>query len=356
MPDLNRWDLLVRRDDLTAAEIRRAPEATLRPGEVRLAAEKFALTAITATYARLGESELPFFDAFAGPQGHGRVPTWGYARVEESRHPDIAVGTRYFGFLPLSTHVTLAASPTDRGFADTAPEREFLHPWYREYLRAGEPDEIDDHRVLLRPLYPASFNLAEFLRREVTGATVLITSASSKTALGLAALLAGQEGVTTIGVTAPGHADFTRGIGHYDTVLTYDELPFAEVPQSVVLVDFTGQAQRLFCVYERFGAVLQDALLVGYTHPGAEIEPPEGLTDPEPWIFFTPSEEQRLIEKEGEAAYRDRYRRSEERFVETAPSWLTVSRVSGPDALVRAYRSLITGDVPAHTGTVATPR
>ncbi|MFB7468457.1 DUF2855 family protein [Streptomyces sp. NPDC056224] len=356
MPDPDRWDLLVRRDDLTDSEIRQASLEPLRPGEVRLAVEKFALTAITATYARLGESELPFFDAFPGPQGHGRVPTWGYARVEESLHPEIAVGSRYFGFLPLSSHVTLAASPTARGFADTAPGRDYLHPWYREYLPAGEPDAMDDHRLLLRPLYPASFNLAEFLDRQVGSGTVLITSASSKTALGLAALLAGREGLRTVGVTAAGNLDFTRGLGHYDEVITYEDLPSAEVPESVVLVDFTGQADRLFQVYERFGASLKDALLVGYTHPGAEIEPPPGLTDPEPWIFFTPSEEQRLIEKEGEQEYRARYARSEEKFVEAALSWLTVSRVAGPQALAAAYRSLIDGALPPHTGTVATAR
>lgn len=356
MPDLDGWDLLVRRDDLTDGEIRQARAQPLRPGEVRLAAEKFALTAITATYARLGESELPFFDAFPGPDGHGRVPTWGYARVEESLHPGIAVGTRYFGFLPLSSHVTLSAGPTARGFADTAPGRDYLHPWYREYLRVGEPDALDDHRLLLRPLYPASFNLAEFLGRDSAPGTVLITSASSKTALGLAALLAGRGHLRTVGVTSASHLSFTRGLGHYDEVLSYEDLPGADVPESVVLVDFTGQAERLFSVYERFGGVLKDALLVGYTHPGAEIEPPPGLSDPEPWIFFTPSEEQRLIEKEGEEEYRTRYARAEDAFVQAAPSWLGVSRVSGPNGLAEAYRALIEGVLPPHIGMVAEAR
>ncbi|MBB0244948.1 DUF2855 family protein [Streptomyces alkaliphilus] len=353
MPELDGWDLLVERNDLTATELRPAPTPAPGPGEVRLAAETFAMTAITATYARLGESELPFFDAFAAPGGHGRVPTWGYARVEESRHPEIAVGTRYFGFLPMSTHVVLSATPTARGFADTAPERDYLHPWYREYLQAGEPDELDDHRLVLGPLYPASFNLAEFLIRETAaGGTVLITSASSKTALGLAGLLAAREDLTTIGVTAPAHADFVRKMRHYDTVLTYGDLSAAELTGPVVLVDFTGRADRLRAVYARFGSVLEDALLVGYTHPGAEIEPPPGLTDPEPWIFFTPSEELRLIEKEGEESYRARYRRAEEAFLDTASQWLTVRRLVGPRALAATHRSLLEGTVPPDTATV----
>ncbi|MBN3933109.1 DUF2855 family protein [Streptomyces verrucosisporus] len=357
MPDQDGWDLLVRRDDLTATEVRpAAPAAPLRPGQVRLAAERFSLTAITATYARLGESELPFFNAFPGPEGHGRVPAWGYARVEQSRHPDVAEGTRCFGFLPLSTHVVLTVSPVAGGFADTAPERDYLHPWYRRYQFAAEPDVLDDHRVLLRPLYPASFALAEFLTSTVPDGTVLVTSASSKTAVGTAALLADWEGITTVGITSSRHLRSVRELGHYDRLLTYEELPRAQVPESAVLVDFTGQAERLSSVYERFGAVLEDALLVGYTHPGARIEPPEGLSDPEPWIFFTPSEEERFAEKEGEESYRSRYRAAEERFVRDAPSWLAVDRRSGPEALAGAYRSLMAGEIPARSGIVVAPR
>ncbi|MCI0383173.1 DUF2855 family protein [Streptomyces sp. CNQ085] len=356
MPDQDGWDLLVGREDLTATEVRPAAPAPLRPGQVRLAAERFSLTAITATYARLGESELPFFDAFPGPEGRGRVPAWGYARVEESRHPDIAEGTRCFGFLPLSTHVVLTVSPTAGGFADTTAERDYLHPWYRRYLSAGEPDDLDDHRVLLRPLYPASFALAEFLGGAAPSRTVLVTSASSKTAVGMAALLADRDDITTVGITSSRSLPSVRELGHYDRLLAYEDLSRAEVSGPAVLVDFTGQAERLSSVYERFGTVLEDALLVGYTHPGAQIEPPRGLSGPEPWIFFTPSEEERFAEKEGAQAYRSRYRAAEERFVRDAPSWLTVDRRSGPEALAGAYRALMAGEVPARSGIVATPR
>ncbi|MER7763270.1 DUF2855 family protein [Streptomyces sp. NPDC097619] len=356
MADLESWDLVVRRDDLDAAEIRPARPAALREGEVRLTAEKFALTAITATYSRLGESDLPFFEAFAAPEGHGRVPTWGYARVTESRHPGVAVGTRYYGFLPLSSEVVLTASPTERGFADTAPERDYLHPWYREYLPAGEPDAFDDHRLLLRPLYPASFNLAEHLGASDTPRTVLITSASSKTALALAGLVRDRADLTTVGVTSAAHLEFVRARGLYDRVLTYEDLPTATLGGPVVLVDFTGQAARLFTLYEHFQPVLEDALLVGYTHPGAEIEPPDALTDPVPWIFFTPTQEGLLIGKEGEESYRARYAASEESFVRSTPAWLDVVHASGPEALLTAYRALMSNALPPHTGTVLTPR
>ena len=54
--------------------------------------------------------------------------------------------------------------------------------------------------------------------------TVVLSSASSKTANGLAFLLSRREGTDVIGLTSSASAEFARGIGVYDHVITYDEL------------------------------------------------------------------------------------------------------------------------------------
>ncbi|MER7048092.1 DUF2855 family protein [Streptomyces jumonjinensis] len=370
MPELERWELLVRRDDLTQREIRPIPGDTLRPGQIRLAVENFAVTAISATYMRLGDSELPFWDAFPGPEGYGRVPAWGHARVEESNHPGIAVGDRCYGLLPMATHVTLTVDPTERGFTETSPAREFLHPWYRTYLRTGEADLADDHATLLRPLFSASFNVAhclthrtdappagEFLVRRDGPAprSVLITSASSKTAIGLAGLLAPRRDLTVTGVTSARNTAFVRSLGLYDTVVAYDDLTPARIEAPTVLVDFTGVADRLFEVAAYAADSLTQILLVGYTHPGAQIDPPPELIDPMPEIFFTPPEEDQLIAAEGEQNYLTRYTAAERRFIREAASWLSVRRAKGPEALLDAVDRLLTGGLPVDTGTVVSP-
>jgi hypothetical protein len=347
---------LFRRDDLTVGEVRPATPTTLEPGEIRLAVERFGLSSINITYAWLIDCPIPFLDVFPAPEGFGRVPTWGFAVVEESRHSDVAVGDRIYGYLPMSTHHTLAVESTPRGLVDVSPERGFLHPWYRGYRRAGAPDALDDRRALLWPLYPASFSLADFLAKQAAGGakSVVVTSASSKTAIGMADLLARQEGLTTIGLTADRSTAFVGGLGLYDTVAAYDDLGSVDVTAPAVLVDFTGEPTRLTALYRRFAGDLCHTALVGYTHPGALVRHPQ-LTDPAPVIFFTPMVEDQAVAEEGADHFYARYHAAEAAFVESTASWLTMRHHQGPDAIADLYRSVLAGEQPPHIGNTASP-
>src|SRR4030088_3413327 len=103
--EMDRWDLVFRRDDLSVSEVRSLPPVDLRPGEVSLAVEKFGMTTNNATYARFGDDVvIAFWNAFPGPAGWGHVRLWGVCRVEDPRHPSIAVGPVFLGFLPMSSH------------------------------------------------------------------------------------------------------------------------------------------------------------------------------------------------------------------------------------------------------------
>nr|WP_237439565.1 DUF2855 family protein [Amycolatopsis rubida] len=307
------------------------------------------------TYARLGDSALPFWNAFPAPEGYGRVPVWGFAHVEESRRPGIAAGRRYFGYLPMSSGFTLSAEPAGHGLLDTSGVRDFLHVWYRTYRNAPAEDELDDRRALLWPLFPASAVLNDYLRR--TGAhgadTVVVTSASSKTAIGMAELLAGNGRFRTVGVTAD--KPFAAALNRYDEVVSYDELDaLAGGGGSAVLVDFTGDAKRLAALYDVLAGRLVYTALVGYTHPDARLEPPE-LPGPEPEIFFTPAYEEETARAEGPAAYRRRYAAAEERFVRGSAEWLRMSAGTGPDAAAAVFRSLLAGEPGPSAGHVLRP-
>ena len=70
MSDVDRWDLVFRRDDLSVSEVRSATAPELQPGEVSLAVEKFGMTTNNATYARFGDDVvIAFWNAFPGPAG-----------------------------------------------------------------------------------------------------------------------------------------------------------------------------------------------------------------------------------------------------------------------------------------------
>lgn len=358
----DRWDLLFTLDDLARnnvrTDVREASTPPLRPGEVRLAVERVALTMNNVTYARLGDSEtVPFWSAFPAPAGYGRVPTWGFAVVEESRQPEVTEGSRYHGYLPLSTHLTVAAEPTARGFRDTLPHRESLHDWYRTFRPAGPRDVLDNERTLVWPVYPASYNLGDFALGSVeSGArSVLVTSASSKTAIGLAHRLSKVDELTTVGLTSSRNADFVAGLGVYDTVAPYADTGSVPVDTPVVFIDFTGAHATIRSVYRRFAGKLAQAALVGYTHPAARLEPPE-ITAPEPVIFFTPAVEEETVAKEGPDHYHARYDRAEQEYVEHCASWLRVRHGHGPEAMADVFRSLLAGEQRPDTGNVLSPR
>jgi hypothetical protein len=350
-----RWDLVFKRDDLSVSEVRSASAPSLQPGEVSLAVEKFGLTANNAAYARFGDDVvIAFWNAFPGPEGWGRVPVWGVATVNESNHPDIAVGTRYWGYFPMSTHHVVQPQPAPGGFFDATSIRDFLHPWYRTYTLVD--GDLDDRVALIRPVYPAAYNLADLVQRKVSeGArSLVVTSASSKVALGLVEELSSRNvDVSTVGVTSAANKGFVEGRRRYDSVVTYDDIASATAAGPVVFVDVTGSPTIRAAVCERFAADLVHTALCGFSHPDATVFPPP-VAGPEPELFFTPAVEMETAAQEG-AGYQDRYSKSEERFAQDTASWLTIEHRNGPAEIVAALQALLGGTQPPNQNLILHP-
>jgi hypothetical protein len=356
MPEAARWELLVKRADLEVVEVRAAEAPELGDGEVELAVERLALTMNNVTYARWGDiPPLNFWNAFPSPDPEwGRLPVWGFVRVVRSTHPGYAEGDRFFGYVPSSSHHVVRPGAASRGFVDTTGGRHFAHPWYATFQSAGEPDRRDDRRALLRPIYPASFHVADLLAAKAGdgGLTVLVTSASSKVAVGIAHRLRGNEAVRTIGLTSSRNRGFTAALGLYDEVATYEELPALAADGPVAVVDLSGDNAVLTAVHGAFRERLVHFGLLGWTH-GAQ--PPPELADPAPELFFTPAVEGITIEAEGEDAFFARYHAAEDAFIDATESWLTVTEAAGPDAVAKVFRSLVDGTHTPDSSTILTP-
>jgi Protein of unknown function (DUF2855) len=355
---MEKWEVLFRRDNLAVSEIRVPVLADLQPGQVRLAIEKFGLTANNVSYARFGDGEhVPFWNAFPGPPELGRVPIWSFVRVTESRHADIPVGGRYFGYVPMASHHSVQAEVSPRGFMDTSAQRRFLHPWYLTFQRVGEPDRLDDFRALMRPVFPASFNLANLVERQAAlGAkSLIITSASCKTAIGMAdELLARRTGIATAAITSAVNKAFVESLGIYDEVITYDAIKLATVASSAVFIDFTGAAQVQQTVYQYFAPSLSYSALIGFTHPDPDDMAPPGLPDPQPEPFFTPVVEDQAIAEQGADRYYSRYHESETRFLRRMASWLAIRPGQGPAEVADAFRCLVAGEQAPDVGRILT--
>lgn len=240
------WDFVVDKGDLRRAKVVEAPPPELGDGQARLVIERFALTSNNITYALFGEA-MRYWDFFPAAEGWGRIPVWGFARVEASRHPDLAVGQRFYGYWPMSTHLTVTPRKTRLGFADEAAHRQGLPPVYNQYQAVGAADPSEDHQALLRPLFITGFLIEDFLdENDLFGArSVVLTSASAKTAIGLAYQLKQRGKAGVVGLTSARNKAFVEGLGFYDQVMVYEDLAAAPIEAPVVLVDFAGDAGLL---------------------------------------------------------------------------------------------------------------
>ncbi|MET3665212.1 DUF2855 family protein [Caulobacter sp. 1776] len=349
------WDFLVAKSDLRRTEFRDAETPPLADGEVRLAIESFALTANNITYAVFGEA-MKYWDFFPGPEGFGRVPVWGHAHVEASNHPEVAVGQRFYGYWPMSTHLTVQAKVGKTGFTDASPHRQHLAVVYNQYQAVGAADALEAHKALLQPLFITSFLIEDFLDESALfGArSVVLSSASSKTAIGLAYLLKRRGTAKVVGLTSPRNVGFVEGLGYYDQVVTYDGLATAPIERPAVFVDFAGDAGVRRAVHETFGDDLAFSSAVGGTHWEAERAGGD-VPGPKPVFFFAPDRIAKRRQDWAPGEFETRYGAAWAGFVADAPRWLTVERGQGREAIKAAYLAQVDGGTSPETGVVLAP-
>jgi hypothetical protein len=353
--------LLVRKGRLTEARLAGADDTPLAPGQVRVRVEAFALTANNITYAAFGEA-MHYWQFFPSQEeGWGIVPVWGFGTVVQSLHPGVAVGERLWGYWPMAASAILQPQRlTERGFSDAAPHRAELHGVYNNYLRTNQDPfytpESEDVQALLRPLFTTSWLIDDFLADNgFFGAdTVLLSSASSKTAYGTAFQLQQRGGIRRIGLTSAANKAFCEGLGCYDRVLAYEELDQLAADTPCVYIDFAGNADFRGAVHRRFPN-LRYSCAVGGTH----VEKLGGaghLPGPRPTLFFAPAQVKKRTQDWGAAVLNQRLVDAWHAFRSRAQAWLQVQRHEGADDALRAYERLAAGDTEPSAGHILTLR
>jgi hypothetical protein len=357
-----RLDLEVARDDLSATRLVESPLRDPDEDEALLEIERFGLSSNNITYALTG-STLRYWDFFPAEPGWGRVPVWGFARVVAGATDGLEEGTRVFGFLPMATHLVVRPARIDgAGFVDAADHRRALAPAYNLYRAAatdpGYRADREDEQILLRPLFFLAFVLDDFIAEHAAfGAdTIVISSASSKAALGTAFLLARRE-LTVIGLTSPRRAETLERLGVYDRVAAYDALDGLE-PADVVFLDLAGDEQVRGAVHHRYGDRLRHSAAVGATHgdrrPGSDGG--ARLPGASPASFFAPDRIRLRARQWGRDGLDARLAESWNAFVAWCSTWLEIERGDGPDAVESAYRAVLDGRTRPTTGHVLSLR
>lgn len=345
------WDLLVDRGDLTRTSlVETDPDAPLAEGEALLEVESFALTANNVTYGAVGD-QIGYWKFFPAPAGQGRIPVWGYARVVRSNAADAPEGLRLFGYWPMSSHTVARLSKRGVGYVEVSAHRAELPPTYNAY-QAAEPAGDDDWRSLLRPLFMTSFLLDDQLADTPLSALVL-SSASSKTAMGLA-WLARRRGVKVIGLTSPAHVALLERTGLYDAVVPYDQDRGIEASGPVGYVDFAGRGAVTAGVHAALGEALTVSLGVGITHWDAMAAPRPQVPGVTPVFFFAPDRIRQRAQDWGMAELDARFRAALAEFIAGNP-WLTLKHHAGPTALQAIYAEVVAGKVQPDEGHIVRP-
>jgi len=352
-------DFLVRRDDLRVWQA--TDSAGMEPpqqGEVQLRVERFGLTANNLTYGAFGD-QLGYWQFFEAPDGWGRIPVWGFGAVVASGVQGIVAGDRFYGYFPMSSAVSLRAQADGAGFVECSAVRADLPPFYNRYLRAtperGFPPAQDDANAVMRPLFMTGWLIADQLEQAAWyGAdTVVLASASSKTAFSTAVELAERdEHPVVIGLTSAANRAFTEGLGCYDRVLTYDQVPRLPVDGGIVLVDMAGSPELRRVVHEHAADALRASIMVGATHRDTASFTADRLPGPTPEFFFAPARAGQRAAELGPSRFQQLLGAAWAAFAERVPELLEIESRSGVEALGRAYDAFVDGSASPGKGYV----
>jgi Protein of unknown function (DUF2855) len=352
-------DFEVERANVRECRVTEEEPPDLDPGQALLRVDAFALTTNNVTYAVMGDA-LRYWDFFPTRDGAtwGRIPVWGYADVIATTNDEVPPGTRVYGYLPMSTHLVVAPGRVEpQGFVDASPHRAGLPGAYNSYQRVeADPSHdpaFEDHRMLLFPLFFTSFLIDDFLEDNgFFGAdAVVVSSASSKTAISTAFLLDQRKELEVIGLTSARNREFVESLGVYDRVVTYDDVDQLGETRAA-FVDIAGDAAVRASAHNAYGDRLAHSMMVGATHWDEPSGAPGDLPGTAPSFFFAPDQITKRTKDWGRAGLGDRVGEAWRRYVEFSDGWLRIRHGYGPDAVEQAYLELVDGRSDPATGHV----
>lgn len=351
--------LLVHRTDIFKTSIETQTLGPLSNGMVRLKIEKYALTTNNITYAVVGD-QMQYWNFFPTELPWGIVPVWGYARVAASQHPEVAVGERYYGYFPMSDYLDVKPGKFNSGgFADVSEHRQALAPIYNSYSQCSKdpiylPDQ-EDFIPIFRPLFSTAFLNYHFLKSEnfFSATNIILTSASSKTALALASLLQQnqkEDGTKVIGLTSAANLEFVRSTGFYDEVLVYenmDQLPL----QASTVVDMRGKGMLLLQIQNLLGDQLKYISLIGLTDWQAAQQ---RVDIPIATFFFAPTFAQKYFQEVGVATANAAIAKGLHHFIAQASTWLDLVYCADYPSVATLFSEMVNGAVDPKKGYIVT--
>ncbi|REL35592.1 DUF2855 family protein [Thalassotalea euphylliae] len=343
------------------------PKLTLQSGQIRLAVDKFALTANNITYGVAGEllGYWRFFPASEEQEKWGRIPVMAFATVVESNNDEIVEGERVFGFFPMTQSLVIQAGQiTPFGFSDTAQYRHQLSSVYANYERVAKNpfynESTEPYHLLVKGLYTTSWLIDDFMTdHNFFGASqYVISSASSKTSMALAFAsrqCANGKAVKLVGLTSSSRVEFVTSTGLYDEVISYDEIAKLDNRKASIFVDMAGSQQVLASVHNHFAENLVYSCSVGATHVGdlsTNTANNVSLPGAKPEMFFAPAQIKIKSKTIGGAQLTVQIAQSMNLFIDEIKQHIKVQEITNFEQLNECYMSLLSGQADASIGFV----
>jgi hypothetical protein len=364
---MSAWAINVDRDNVAKTELVTA-ETEVGPGEILVKIDSYAMTANNVTYAVFGKpmglfgNEQGYWDFFADRDTPGRLPVWGFATVLVSDIEGVAPGDRFYGYYPMASHAVLMPGNIGAGgFTDVTPRRTTLPPIYNQYSRiealADYRPQHHDYWPVFRPLYLTGWLIADQFEDEgdYGAEQLLVASASSKTAIGLAhAMKQRARRPQVIGLTSKANARALSALGLYDSVIPYDDIGLLDPEMPSALVDMAGNGAVTTAVHRHFGDALVKSIIVGKSHWNAAADAGD-LPGPAREGFFAPGRSQKRVADWGARGFGERLGSAWLGFMEVAPEIASIDKRNGSDGALAAYDEVLAGKANPQSGIVVEP-
>ena len=358
--------LLVRQDQLGSTRIETREDEPLADGQIRVRVDSFALTSNNITYAAFGEA-MNYWQFYpdrrarlghragvglrhrgavaASGRGGGRATLWLLAHGQPGR-----AATRPPDGLRLQRR-RAASRPTARALQPVPAMQR------RPVLHAPDSEDV---QAILRPLFITSWLIDDFLAdNDFFGArTVLLSSASSKTAYGTAFQLQPAAGHRGGGPDLAGQpARSAKAWAATAACSAYDELDQLPADTPCVYIDFAGNAQLRRAIHTRFANLKLQ--LLDRRHPRGPAGRRQGFAGPARQLFFAPAQVKKRQAEWGAAELGKRLVEAWHAFsakvCDADAPWLQVQHHHGPEAVQAAYAQVLAGRGDPRQGHILSP-
>jgi len=293
-----------------------------------------------------------------------RSGCWGYARVMESECPKVPVGTRLYGLFPPSKYLIQKIQrtvPANRNgdcalvefLNDQCPFDLIRFKEYEVVESDPTPEALltEDWRCATKELYTMAFYMDEQLLVE-TGMinSVIISCASSKTAVALAYVLRMRDMRNVWGLTSKEHLEFVKSTDLYHKVFTYDEVESLPNDSTVVYMDFRCDGDLRHAILTRMSTNLMHSMVIGpamfqkrMKDQLFEVKKRETLFNEATW-----RERRRMVAEVTKTGRNEKLKYSYKAFVERVKTWTKLRHLGGAEAMKQVYADIYENKAPPH--------